>query len=310
MQVEIEYQQTLRYDQGAFRLRFPMTLTPRYIPAAVAGESQHTVAVQDAAGISPPFAPPFLHPATAYRHPLTMLIELEAGFPLASLSSAYHAIDVKDAAGAGAGRNTITLREGAVAANKDFELVWAPQRHAAPQAALFHELKDGQQYALLMVMPPSSSETTASLPRETIFIVDTSGSMQGQCQAASGVATLWARDKIEDLMSTLRVSENEALVKAAVIDTALAHHLVSQYTSLVAVDGTPARHDGAPSKTAIVPSMLPEGASHDALFGTLPQTATPAQLNLLIGLTMLPLAGMRRLMSRQRWLHQRGGRRG
>ena len=30
--VELEYQQTLRYDQGAFRLRFPMVVGPRYIP--------------------------------------------------------------------------------------------------------------------------------------------------------------------------------------------------------------------------------------------------------------------------------------
>ena len=30
--VEIEYQQTLRYDSGAFSIRFPMAITPRYIP--------------------------------------------------------------------------------------------------------------------------------------------------------------------------------------------------------------------------------------------------------------------------------------
>ena len=30
--VAIEYQQTLRYDEGTFRLRFPLAVTPRYIP--------------------------------------------------------------------------------------------------------------------------------------------------------------------------------------------------------------------------------------------------------------------------------------
>ena len=30
--VAIEYQETLRYDDGAFRLRFPLAITPRYIP--------------------------------------------------------------------------------------------------------------------------------------------------------------------------------------------------------------------------------------------------------------------------------------
>ena len=38
--VEIEYQQTLRYDAGTFSLRFPMTVGARYIPGApLAGRS-------------------------------------------------------------------------------------------------------------------------------------------------------------------------------------------------------------------------------------------------------------------------------
>ena len=32
--VEIEYLENLRYDNGTFAIRFPMTLTPRYIPGA------------------------------------------------------------------------------------------------------------------------------------------------------------------------------------------------------------------------------------------------------------------------------------
>src|SRR4029450_10087402 len=30
--VAIEYQETVRYDEGTFRLRFPMAITPRYTP--------------------------------------------------------------------------------------------------------------------------------------------------------------------------------------------------------------------------------------------------------------------------------------
>ena len=30
--VALEYQETLRYDEGSFRLRFPLAITPRYIP--------------------------------------------------------------------------------------------------------------------------------------------------------------------------------------------------------------------------------------------------------------------------------------
>ena len=39
--IEIEYQETVRFDQGAFSLRFPMVVGPRYIPGtAVLVEDQ------------------------------------------------------------------------------------------------------------------------------------------------------------------------------------------------------------------------------------------------------------------------------
>ncbi|MDQ2980684.1 MAG: marine proteobacterial sortase target protein, partial [Acidobacteriota bacterium] len=34
--VELEYQETLRFDQGAFRLRFPLVVGPRYVPGSPA----------------------------------------------------------------------------------------------------------------------------------------------------------------------------------------------------------------------------------------------------------------------------------
>jgi len=68
---------------------------------------------------------------------------------------------------------------------------------------------------------------------------------------------------------------------------ALAHHLVSAYTSLVAVDVTPTAPAGTvPRKTAI-PGNLPEGLSYDAIFGGLPQTATPAELEMIVGALLL-----------------------
>ncbi len=36
--VEIEYQQTLIFEEGAFSLRFPLTMTPRYIPGVPSGD--------------------------------------------------------------------------------------------------------------------------------------------------------------------------------------------------------------------------------------------------------------------------------
>src|SRR5207249_3294892 len=93
--VEIEYQQTVRYDAGQFHLRFPMVVGPRYIPgvpapgpSSGAGRSSDTVDVPDASRITPPAA----HPARGALNPVSLAVVLDPGTPLASLSASYHAV--------------------------------------------------------------------------------------------------------------------------------------------------------------------------------------------------------------------------
>jgi Ca-activated chloride channel family protein len=104
-------------------------------------------------------------------------------------------------------------------------------------------------------------------------------------RADAGVGKLWARRKIDALMDAEREGASEA--KAEIVQVALDHTLVSKYTSLVAVETTRARPANEPLDGAMLPVSLPEGMVHEAVFGELPQTATPAMLHLLIGLLAL-----------------------
>ncbi len=90
-----------------------------------------------------------------------------------------------------------------------------------------------------------------------------------------GIAALWARRKIEHLVDSRVTGVDEALVRKLVIETAVAHHLVSPYTSLVAVDKTPARSAAAQLERRTVDNTMPAGAQWQAAF---PQTATPGPL--------------------------------
>jgi len=164
--VELEYQETLRYDGNRFSLRFPMVVGPRYIPAG-------PMRVSDPGSITPPV----MRPGTEGErtHPVSIRVELDPGFPLASLTSPYHRVDVRSPDRV---RRIISLSEGTTPANRDFELDWSPAPGEAPQAAWFVEEKDGKHYGLLMVMPPSAGRASR-LPREVIFVLDTSGSMAG-----------------------------------------------------------------------------------------------------------------------------------
>jgi len=111
-----------------------------------------------------------------------------------------------------------------------------------------------------------------------------------QSEGNEGVSVLWARKKISSLMESLYEGEDKEKIKRSVTDIALEHHLVSKFTSLVAVDVTPSRtKDNILNKHAFK-TNLPKGMSYKKVFGHLPKTATTAELNILIGLILLLIA--------------------
>ena len=174
--VEIEYLEDVRYENGSFSIRFPMTLTPRYIsgqalPDKVGnGWSGDTDRVPDASQITPPMV------TTSQSHDVKLTANVNAGVPLEIIASRYHPVSVSEADGL----YSVSLSGGKVPMDHDFELVWRPVPSAAPRAMAFTESIGGTPYHLLMVMPPDQEELTPlTMPREVIFIVDTSGSMHG-----------------------------------------------------------------------------------------------------------------------------------
>lgn len=513
--VEIEYQQSLRYDNGTYSLRFPMVVGPRYIPGMPDGSVGHgwagnTDQVPDAERITPPV--PKLRnevsPGGTPRNPVRLRIELDAGVPIADIASGFHAVKVTRT---DERRASVELASGTTPANRDFELAWKVAASTAPRSALMVEPGGDRHYGLLMVMPPIDTVAVPALPRETVFIIDTSGSMSGpsleqarealalavarlkptdrfniiefnstaqalfadavpasaenlrnatafvrrlqptggtemaaalnlalngredarrvrqvifltdgavgnedalfalinkklgdsrlftvgigsapnswfmskaastgrgtftyigkieevrekmselfaklespvlkgvtvnwpagvdawpkrlpdlylgeplvvsvaldkpvqalsvggfmgsaqwqdsvaarSAPAGSGLGVLWARRKVESLLDGLREGKTEDEVKPEVVEVALAHHLVTKYTSLVAVDKTPARPVDAALKGGAMPTNLPEGWDHAAVFGELPRGATDMRWHLLIGAAAL-LAAM------------------
>jgi Ca-activated chloride channel family protein len=198
VEIVIEYQEDLRYQGGRFELRFPMVVAPRFIPGASqiegsegTGWARATSQVPDAERITPPV----IHPDLGPINPVRIRIDLEAGVPLAKITSPSHPIRVEQR---GDTHYLVELREGTVAADRDFVLEWEPLAAELPRAALFTETRGGEHYALLMVMPPQGAGAArARMSRETVFVIDTSGSMHGTSIEQARGALLLALDRLQ-----------------------------------------------------------------------------------------------------------------
>ncbi|HYK42513.1 MAG TPA: hypothetical protein VE007_08990, partial [Thermoanaerobaculia bacterium] len=108
--------------------------------------------------------------------------------------------------------------------------------------------------------------------------------------ADTGLDRLWARRKIASLMDSMSAGAERDALRKQVVELALAHHLVSSFTSLVAVDVSATVARGVTCEARPVPVNLPEGWSHESVFGEMPKTGTPARLFLLIGLAFAAAA--------------------
>ena len=174
--IEIGYLDTARYDDGTFSLRFPMTLTPRYVPGRPTGDRQgsgwspDTTRVPDASLITPPMV------AHSDNHRITLDARVATGMPLAFIGSRYHTVSVRENGDA----YDVSFSESGVQTDHDFELTWRPARGSEPRAMLFEETIDDKAHMLLMLIPPEDDTSAIEIaPRDLVFVIDTSGSMHG-----------------------------------------------------------------------------------------------------------------------------------
>lgn len=88
-----------------------------------------------------------------------------------------------------------------------------------------------------------------------------------------GISKLWANHKIQSLADSLARGMDREIVKSKVLDVALAHQVMSPYTSFVAVDDTPARVKNDFLHKMKIKRNLPAGIAWKKING--PQTASP-----------------------------------
>ncbi|TMO74512.1 marine proteobacterial sortase target protein [Pseudoalteromonas sp. S3785] len=194
--VELEYQEIINYSSGTFAVRFPTTITPRY--HAISGEigqsnTDKTVLNQAPSGWLNPVYNIQSSEQSQEDVPdskFSLNIDIDVGLELVEINSKFHNVDIHNPA---FGQYTVALNE-QKAINRDFVLEFKPLQKESAQAAFFtQQFENGDRYGLAMLMPPADHFTqTQRLPREMVFVVDTSGSMHGQSMEQAKKALFYA----------------------------------------------------------------------------------------------------------------------
>ena len=185
IEITIEYQQQVHFDQGEFSLRFPSAITPRYHPSQISyriptanAELKETFSNTQGTGWDRDpekvVYTPTLPINSGVGNSISIDVELDAGLPLKTIESPYHNIVRQKKS---TGKYLISLQNYQVS-NRDFEIRWKAEQSAQPRVALFSENEGSADYLLLMVTPPETL-SFSPLPREVTLIIDQSGSMEG-----------------------------------------------------------------------------------------------------------------------------------
>jgi Ca-activated chloride channel family protein len=179
IKITISYVEKLSYVNGAYEFVFPMVVGPRYIPGAQTlnhgrsggGYSPDTDQVPDASRITPKPPPPGVRSG----HDISLDVTLDAGLIIDDLTSKTHDVDIQrpDIRSA-----RLHLKENSTIPNKDFILRYDVAGQAIQDAVLSHRSEKGGFFTMIL-QPPDRVAPRDVTPKELVFVLDTSGSMNG-----------------------------------------------------------------------------------------------------------------------------------
>ena len=205
IEIEVRYWQPVAYRDGTFSLHLPLTLTPRYTPAA---GSAFGMQEKGNAAEARPAAAAANEAGSALPPSVVLTAEIEPGLPLQTLTSPTHAVTVT----AEGSIYRVVLSHVAEATDRDFHLQWQPVPSQAPRSAVFTDHIGGEDFALVMLVPPTLPG--APLPRELILVIDNSGSMSGASmeQAIEAADRALARLRPGDRFNVVRFDDTFELL--------------------------------------------------------------------------------------------------
>jgi Ca-activated chloride channel homolog len=182
VRVELRYSELLLPTEGRYQFVYPTVVGPRYhvVPqGAPAARAAHDDRPLPALASPPAFpATPHLPEGERSNTTLDLAVRFASPLPVSDLRSPSHRVEVT---AEGSPRAEVALADDGNARNdRDFILEYRLAGESTQGGLALYPGRAGEDnYFLALIEPPRAVPTAAINPREYIFVVDISGSMQG-----------------------------------------------------------------------------------------------------------------------------------
>jgi len=184
VRVELRYTELLIPTQGIYEFVYPGVVGPRYSNKPAEGAAPEDKWVRN----------PYLQKGHTDPMRYDLTVQIAAGLPLQDVSCRTH--ETKITYNNESEARVSTDPDDITAANRDFVCSYRLTGGAIQSGLLLAEGKD-ENFFLLMVQPPERPQPAQIPPRDFVFIVDVSGSM-------NGFPLNTAKKLTSDLLATLR----------------------------------------------------------------------------------------------------------
>jgi len=175
--VTIRYTDKLKFEAGKYEFVFPMVVGPRYIPGTLIDETGDTDRVPDASRITPPVVAQGIRSG----HDIDVTVEIDSQLPVSHINSPSHQIQIKSLDN----KTLVKLDKEDTIPNKDFSLRYQVADNKTQANLITQSDSRGGHFAVYLI-PALEYSSDDIIPKDIVFLVDTSGSQQGeplkQCQ--------------------------------------------------------------------------------------------------------------------------------
>lgn len=185
--ITIRYYNTLAYADGWYEFVFPMVVGPRFNPPGSYG-GVGAVPASGLAKSGQPIDVHYLKPGTRSGHDIALELEVNAGVTVEEIECKTHKVEVrrgndviarKPVSVAGGESFSVKLDSSDTIPNKDFVLRFRVAGKTMKSGMVTHEDHRGGFFTM-MLYPPAAVEELERAPLELVFVLDCSGSMNGE----------------------------------------------------------------------------------------------------------------------------------